>query len=284
MGMLVNLLTSNFRFDVNSDNDGTFYVDTSNFVVSPIGFQIRFGLSFDANPLHGVGGRPTAPQDWTVGIVQNVVFEKLRLEYDDGNVFQTEFSGPALDSRARYNLPFVYDPPPHPASPAANQKGWRPLADIKYSSAGYDYFIDPWAPTKFSNMPAFVEMIDAPLLSAKLILNGAWIKKITRITSFQAWLIAKTPTSTFQLAFVPPVSAVCEYETDPPNFGVARMVSSRPSILRWIAYVEAGISKTVGARSGPSVRVAPGRGGTPVMLGETAGTRGQNWLATNKLI
>jgi len=50
-------------------------------------------------------------EDWKVGIVQNVLFEKLRLEYDDGKVFETEFNDAVLDSRAQLNLPFVYDPP-----------------------------------------------------------------------------------------------------------------------------------------------------------------------------
>jgi hypothetical protein len=131
-------------------------------------------------------------------------------------------------------------------------------------------------------------MIDNPSLSPKLIQqpSGAWIKKVSRITSFQAWLVANSPTDTFLLANVPPVSAIFEYETDPPTSGIARMVSSLPTILSWKAYVEAGISKTITAKgSGTSVRVEGNSGKRrPVMLSGTANARGTKWLSDNGLI
>lgn len=284
MGMFVDLTHSNFDFRVDSSSGGGAFVAGPNLVLGPVWFKIKFGISFVANPHRGFGGSPSGVEDWKVGIVQNVLFEKVRLEYDDARVFETEFNDAVLDSRAQFNLPFVYDPPPNP-SPAG---GWRPVASIVYTSRGYDYFLDPFDPDgPLDNKPNFVDMIDTPSLSPKLIgPGGAWIKKASRITSFQAWLVAKSPTQTFLLANVPPISVICEYETDPPTFGPARMVSSLPTILSYKAYAEAGISKTITAHgSGKSVRVEGNSGKRrPVMSGGTAGARGQKWLSDNGLI
>jgi hypothetical protein len=255
-------------------------------VAHPIGFNINFGVSFSPNPKTGFGGSPISNEDWKIGIVQNVLFEKLRLEYDDGTVFETESDEALLDSRAVFNLPYVYDPPTNP-SPAA--RGRRPVESIVYTSKGYDYFVDPWDPTKFDNKPDWFDMIDNPILSAKLILpSGGWIKKVSRINSFQAWLVAQAPTETFFLANVPPFSTVFEYETDPPSFGqiAARLVHSRPDITSYKAYAEAGISKTINAKgSGRSVRVTAHAGGrVPKMSGRTANARGNEWLKSKQLI
>jgi len=256
---------------------------TNKFEFGPIGYMIRFGIGFDPSPRKGVGGSPAGKQSWTIGVVQNVVSEIVKLEYDDGSVFQTTFPTPVLDSSAKFYKPFVYDLPDQ-SGPAA--PGKRPLVDVTYTSKGYDELFDPFDPPVITNRPNFVDMVDRPSISAKLILaSGGWIQKATHIVSFQVWLVATTPAGTLLIANVPPFSLVATCELIVPS-GIARQIFSSPIASTFNSYTEAGIARTVNINSnGRTVTATEGGGGvTPVLTGTTANDRGEAWLRTNQLV
>lgn len=66
-----------------------------------------FSIGF--NPRGGVGGDPATPQQVTVGIVQNVVFERIVLIYGSKQ-FSVDLPGTVLDTVADVYTPFYADP------------------------------------------------------------------------------------------------------------------------------------------------------------------------------
>src|SRR5262245_18056469 len=60
-------------------------------------FTIEFGVSFDPDPKAGIGGAPSAPQAWRIGIVQNLLFEHLYYKFENGQVFEKNWRDAAID-------------------------------------------------------------------------------------------------------------------------------------------------------------------------------------------
>jgi hypothetical protein len=68
-------------------------------------FAIRFGISFDPIAKHGVGGTPKDAEPWSIGIVQNLLYERYLFEYEkpktgggfSKRIISTEFQKPTVD-------------------------------------------------------------------------------------------------------------------------------------------------------------------------------------------
>ena len=52
-------------------------------------FKFNFSITFDPDPNKGYGKGVTEKQHWRIGIVQNVIFEMMKFEYNDGAVLKT---------------------------------------------------------------------------------------------------------------------------------------------------------------------------------------------------
>ncbi len=117
-----------------------------------------------------MGGSPPQRESWSIGIVQNVVFERLNFEYSDGRRFTKEFPDPILDSVATQNPPFIHDPvfieacKLDPILSCKKQiRVQEPVINVFYTSKGYGETLDPHDPTgvAFTNKPDSVNMVDA---------------------------------------------------------------------------------------------------------------------------
>ena len=102
-------------------------------------FEIEFGASFDPDPTRGVGGASQEPELWRIGIVQNVLFEHIHLEYEGGKIFKTAFKDAAPDYKeGTMSKPFYGDPE---ATPGRLKQ--RPAADIWLTAQGYGELLSP---------------------------------------------------------------------------------------------------------------------------------------------
>jgi hypothetical protein len=149
-------------------------------------FTITFGIYFNPEPKIGIGGLPQNEQLWTVGIVQNVLFQYLYIEYESRKVFTKTWKDPVLDyvdgSRSK---PFYGDPPLVPTNLTR-----RPVAEIIYTSKGYRESAARGG--TFDNKPDTLDMWDEPAGGSALRFQGSMIRRIEKVISFQAWLVATT--------------------------------------------------------------------------------------------
>jgi hypothetical protein len=292
MGILVDLPNSTVDFQ-NPKNGVPMGAITNMFICTMHAFEISFSLTFDPDPKKGVGGSPASMESWSVGIVQNVIHEMINFQYDDGSQFKEEFKSPVLDSIDKtVSLPFYGDPVFLEAckfDPTLPCGQWIPaqvpVMRIFYTSSGYGELLDPWdaSGVHTSNKPDTLNMGDEPNFGARLRLqNGALIKRAEHVMSFQTWLVAQTPAKTLFLAHVPAFSLVFWMDTLPSP----GLLSIGTPPFNFAFYGEAGVTKTVKS-SGTSARVRMGLGNggrNPIMTGDTANTRGRNWLKQNSLM
>lgn len=267
----------------------------NSFTHASTGWKITFSIRFDPRSTAGFGGSPSANQDWTIGIVQNVLFERISLEYFNGSLFERDFNDAVLDSNANiFNRPFVYDWPPPSKPPGGN----RPYASITYTSAGYDELVDPFG-GPITNRPSSFEFLDTPNITAKFRVNGSMIKQIEHLLSVQVWLVAFTPASwlvppqpggtMFVIASVPPFTTSSQFTiTAQPNPFQLQLapLNALPAAFDFDQHFEVGIVKSFAKRpsSRPPLAVSGNGGRAPIVTGITANDRGNAWLRANGLI
>jgi hypothetical protein len=294
MGLVVDLPGSSFSFN-NPKQDDVFGAVLNMFVCVMHEFEIVFGLGFDPDPRKGVGGSPAQPESWDIGIVQNVIFERMNFVYDNGTTFTADFPNPVLDSVATLNPPFYDDPVIVPACkldpmlPCTKYVSVsEPVLNVFYTSRGYGELLAPTSvdPTgvAVTNSPNSVNMLDEPSFGArKMLKNGAWITDAEHIIAFQTWLVAKTPSKVHLLAYVGPFSLVFWMSAQPSPDLLS--IGAPPNQFGF--YGTDGIVKKVNRSSSSSATIAmhSGAGGKgPVLVGPTANERGRNWLRTNNLL
>ncbi|MGH7783986.1 MAG: hypothetical protein ACREO5_09145, partial [Candidatus Binatia bacterium] len=131
MGIIVDLPRSGIDF-----KDPVILPDPMNVVHNQLvlemhSFETAFGIVFDPNPKKGVGEAPADDELWRIGIIQNVIYEKLHYEYVGQKPFDVEFKDAVvdIDDNGKF-FPFVGNPDFTP--PVT-----RPVADIWYNSRGY---------------------------------------------------------------------------------------------------------------------------------------------------
>ena len=292
MGLVWDPQNSSISFS--NPTQGAVFGAISNFFVCVMyQFGVDFAFRFDPNPRRGVGGSPATRESWEIGIVQNVVYEKIDFEYSDGTAFTNVFTSAALDSVAQIHQPFYHDPVRMPACQLApNLPCSRyipvmvPVVDLWYTSQGYGDLLDPWHPSgvAITNSPQSVNMVDEPTFGGRLRLsNGAIVTKAEHILGFQIWLIAKRQSQVHMLANVAPFSMVFWLSTQPtPN-----LLTIGTPAHSFGFYGSQGIVRTVIHSSGvpANIRIQSGAGGrSPVLGGQTANDRGRRWLRSNGLL
>ncbi len=112
MGIVVDLQRSEINFKDPVIMPDPMDVIHNQLVLEMHSFEAKFGIAFDPDPKVGVGGAPPDEGTWRIGIIQNVVYEKLHYEYDSRKPFDVEFKDAVVDSsmtRAPM-FPFVGDP------------------------------------------------------------------------------------------------------------------------------------------------------------------------------
>ena len=255
-------------------------------------FAIEFYFKFD--PKLGIGGVTPMKEQWQVGIVQNVIFEHMRYEYEGGVVFDQEFVNPILDSTATKSFPFYGEPVfvPGPSLYGIPSKKMTPLTvpvvNIWLTSKGYGTALNPRDPSgvAITNEPSSVDIMDEPKFGGRTQLgNRAMIKKADHIMSFQAWLIAIKGTQSEVLASCEPFSLVSNltFEKRDKKKEYGRGTPKYTSTYHGTKGIERHLRTKVSGT--PDIAIVAGNGGrSPVLSGDTANARGRSWLHTNNLI
>ena len=273
-------------------------VDEIEVLYDPLAFEIQFGFGFDRN--EGLGGAPQHPELWKIGIVQNVVYEKLLFRYYGLPDFIWQRIDPAVDA-----LDSSKDKPFYGNSGSVT----KPVREIWYSANGFSDRKPTIEEKALNNLPDFVNMWDQPsggcIGMIKRKGDFHWIRRIEKIVSFQTWLVARktgpfstTPAmarleqlfiprlvqqfgqSTGVLAYVEPFTLRFWLQTDAPPTGF-----DMPAFTWGMDGVN-GIVKTIfpGKRFGsrPNVSIVRGDGRRfPQTTGPTALERGRPWLLAN---
>jgi hypothetical protein len=239
----------------------------------------RFMIGF--NPRGGVGGTPATPQQVTIGIVQNVVFERMVLTYGSTE-FSVDFPGAALDTIANFYTPFYADPDLGSGMAQSSE-------DIWLTANGYDRIIDPFDPTGkgASNTPGLLELADQPSLGLRLRLDdGSMLTSAERIIALQQWVIVQQNGRNLTIASAGPFSMV--YWMNVQSMGSTLGLPS----FHYAGFGADGIFKRKDlakdefqATSNASTKFQLGNGGrNPVFGGQTANDRGLDWVTRNGLV
>ena len=96
-------------------------------------YDFAFGKAKNIRP-------PKFAQLWEVGIVQNVLFDKIKLVYEDDHVYRAVFDTPAVDVADKEHAPFLHGPiellPPEFQTPVKDQTSMIPVRKVWYTSRG----------------------------------------------------------------------------------------------------------------------------------------------------
>ena len=284
MGIVVDINRSEVKFKDPLLLYDPMNVITNQILFDPHSFTIKFGISFDPDPTKGFGGAPPEAELWRIGLVQNVLFERLNFEYENKQIFKIEFEKPAPDFiPGSFSKPFYADPVLVPT-----RQNERPVSDIWLTSQGYGELLNPYdaSGVAINNKPDALDMWDQPSGGTRLKLkDGSMISRIEKVVSFQTWLVAKTESKTEVLAHVPAFSLVFWFETTPAKTDKPKYSFDTPA-FRYGVFGTNGIfgSKKIdrtrtGIGDSPTLKPALGNGGrNPVMFGQAAVERGNDFL------
>jgi hypothetical protein len=260
-------------------------------------FTIAFGVSFDPDPKKGIGGAPADPDLWRIGIVQNVLFHHLHVEYENKNVFEKVWRDPVLDFKVgTIDKPFFGD-----AELTADRLKQRTVADVWVTPQGYGELLNPYnkSGVATNNLPDSFNLWDEPAGGANLrFKDGSMIKRLEKVVSFQTWLVAKTKVDNNGriadrvevLAHIPVFSLAFWLETTPaPKKKIATSLDVPP--YDWAMFGKNGFldpkkmdRKKTGFGDSPDVKPALGNGGKmPVLFGMSGNERANAYLTDNDL-
>jgi len=283
MGIIVDLQNSEINF-----KDPVVLPDPMDVVHNQLAlemhsFETKFRIAYDPDPKIGFGGAPADDELWRIGIIQNVVYEKLHYQYVDQKPFDVEFKDAVVDSDDNGKFfPFVGNPDPTPPVTI-------PVADICYNSGGYadldKALLNPWTERcEKTNKPDTFNTSDQPNLVTKLRLSKrSIIKRAEKLTSFQLWLVARAPRATQALAYIPPFTLVYWFET---TSALKSDLSIETPNYKYEFYGEDGIVKAVRSSGSGTPSITPKLGvgvKSPVMTGVRANKRIRDWADANGL-
>ncbi|MBZ5685126.1 MAG: hypothetical protein LAP86_08825 [Acidobacteriia bacterium] len=188
MGIVVDLANSDAHFEaptILTSSDLGF----NQFVYDMPSWAVSFAIKFDPDPNKGIGGAPQDSELWEIGIVQNLLFERILFEYSGVPVFSTEFTAPTVDILDNsFDRPFYSSPELGP-----NRRKTRAVTHIWYSSQGYGELLDPSSTSgvRVNNMPNLLDMWDQPSGGVLLRRNGSLLNRVEKVLCFQTWLVAR---------------------------------------------------------------------------------------------
>ena len=155
-------------------------------------FEIQYGVRFDPDPDAGIGRDPKTEENWRLGIIQNVLLERLLFVYEDA-----EKKRPSQNLEKAFMLPEVDIVPKSTAYPFYGDQNvqpgksliTRPVAEITYSSRGYRETGSK--SSAFDNSPSTFNMWDQPGGGAPLTKDGTFrLRRLEKQLIFQSWLVA----------------------------------------------------------------------------------------------
>jgi hypothetical protein len=254
-----------------------------------LSWKTTFALGFDPDPKVGAGGAPKAAEMWTVGIVQNLLYERYLFTYFDRPPIAKEFRHATVDATdSSHDYPFY-------SSPAFGKQrdGTGAVRQVWLTSNGYGDLLDsdPGNPTgvRVTNTPRALTMYDQPSGGVNLFRDGRLLDRVEKVLAFQQWVVARQGSKTQVLATMPAFTVVFWWKgTGPPEkfepmpqfeYGVYGINGFSPSKA---AKVDETQKSNLG--SIPNLQPMAGNGGlAPVLTGPTSLNQARQFLKDNKL-
>jgi len=245
---------------------------------------------------------PRRVEQWRIGIVQNVLYERILIEYHDQHPFTVTWARPALDIGSEAYRPFYNEPyTVEVRIPFSIEGVDRIIEDriqvvavheVWYGPRGIGLLLDPWDPDGYAPLPSQIlrlSMEDQPR-NAIRNWNGSELVRAERVLVMRFWVVAMGARSRpVVLGASPPFTLVAWMRLAPrqlhsiqprPAWGAYSLAGANPRIIESLVLVE-----RLQARGGP-LRPLPARDDTPAPLytGVSANERGTAWMRENGLL
>lgn len=256
-------------------------------------FSFRCRVGFE----RGYGGGappPGAPQLWRVGLVQNVLYEWIRLEYDNWEPIEQTWSTPVVDYADREAMPFVTGARSQVLNVVGDEGITIPVPVRRtgvqllwYSEGGLLPYTIPIPPNPYdttfpgSNRSYELEYEDAPFTALRARLGRDDVLLFAgHVMAVQFWVMALTPTrERFVLAHSPAFTLMARVNVLRPPPGLA---AGMPRLDSFEAFSVDGLHRHLIPRprnAGGFIAPIRGPGGRrPVITGVSANARARDWL------
>ena len=281
-------LVFSFNMSVNSSGNYRYLLgdpensESFHYIEFPV-VQFDLKLKYDRQKL---GFRTKTEEPWRVGLVQNVIFEKLIIAYQ-GKTFAKPWQNPLLDCiDCSASRPFVAPP---------RDIGYKNLWSYKVNTfvdilIGPNGFRDP-SNKKVLSGPIYLTYADRPWSNVRDRHKGL-LKRFEQITVFQVWLLGvKQGASDFVTIGVSErftIVACVIYKTrrsdnvfgEPDGLLYPHYLNGDKRTLQFNQEV---IKKLSQEKFRPTTRMKAANAPSPVVTGETANMVGKEWIQGNGL-
>lgn len=245
---------------------------------------------------------PRQIEPWRIGVVQNVLYERILIEYLDEDPYTVTWSRSALDIgsesyRPFYNGPYVIEGRILVSVDGIDREvEYRvpviAVHEVLYGPRGLGVLYDPWDPSGYSLQPNQILRISMEDQPAHAIRNsyGSELVRAERLMILRFWIIAMGPRSRpVVLGASPPFTLVAWMRLAQRQY---RALQPRPA---WGSYSLTGTHTRIIERReqieslqsrGEPLRPLPAQGDTPTPLltGTSANARGLEWMRRNNLL
>ncbi|MDJ0711139.1 MAG: hypothetical protein QNJ14_12140 [Woeseiaceae bacterium] len=264
-------------------------------------FQPLPRYSFETTLEHrpGRGGELAPPQRYramTFGIVLNILYEFIEIDYGDAGTYWQRWTRPVNDSVSRDTMPFVHEPStqilPIPMVDEQSNEVLRvvteeisinPSYERFYGPDGLGELLNPFDQSGYrasNHQRLTLRFQDQPRLSVRATKHGEQLRSMSQVLWFKFWVIGTPGRHVF--ATSPPFTLGASMQVVP---GRMRSMRPRPKSLSWGI---AGRHRQVFTdqarleaykRRQPRLPIRRGlRGRRPVLTGQIANERLEDWV------
>jgi hypothetical protein len=264
-----------------------------------------YEVDVEYDPRARVAPAPTSVSMWNIGLVQNVLYERIEIEYLDQEPFTVTWARPALDIGSEAYRPFYNEPDVLEVSIPYSVAGFDrllisreavvPVHSLFYGPNGLGQLLDPWDPAGYApmqNQSVRLRMIDQPFLMLRNW-KGTELVRVLQVLALRFWIVAMPSGGRgVVLGLSPPFTLVAwmrlvprVLQTIQPNpehawyshQGVHRRVMTT---LQQVQRYRAAQARGGGQRLAPQPASSP----LPLLTGLSANDRAERWLRDNSLL
>lgn len=242
---------------------------------------------------------PRRAEPWRIGLVQNVLYERILVEYREQEPYEVTWSRSALDIGSEAYRPFYNEPyvvtvtlpsaAPGITQPIVSRESIIAVHEVRYGPRGFGMLLDPWDPDGYSPLPNQVlrlRMEDRPFL---ILRNwyGSELVRAEQVLVMRFWIIAIGPsTRPVVIGHSPPFTLVAWMQLAPrqfltlqpsPTWGSYDLPGATTRIIRDPARIAALQQRDV-------LRPIPGPGPVPLLTGTSANARTGAWIEAQGLL
>jgi hypothetical protein len=245
--------------------------------------EVRLAYQFKDSPNLGAPAPLSGRDYFQIGLIQNVLFEKIFFQYDGQPPIAKEWVTRVVDS-AGDSFPFYGDGDRVLLPSGKQSENTTPFREFFYGPKGFGQVSNPFGGSADDidlENKGSVNMIDEPMVQVPFRKDGDSLRVAEHILAFGLWLVLvdtgrKSPT--VAVGHLGPFTVLSRTEFELVD-GLSAF--STPD-YRFFFHAQNGIAKRLNkaiADRGGSTSLTPQQGGKlPLMTGETANTRGLQWM------